>query len=188
VTHLKSRPASILLTPLRTQNVPPPLSSHQLSLDPDLSAVTSACVSRIPVHASFSSEDDHLALLWECGYIEYWNLRTRLGPGPGKVMEPVKVWSGVIDGHNRSWRQLLVRSLEEHSVIFVLGASPEADILAAIKVDKDEAENVQQRELSALQNSRLISVYPVIAVQDSKGKVHECTSPFSPHIYPTRLI
>lgn len=103
-------------------------------------------------------------------------------------MEPVKVWSGVIDGHNRSWRQLLVRSLEEHSVIFVLGASPEADIIASIKVDKDEAENVQQRELSTLQNSRLISVYPVIAVQDSNGKVHECTSPFPPHIYPTRLI
>lgn len=103
-------------------------------------------------------------------------------------MEPVKVWSGVIDGHNRSWRQLLVRSLEEHSVIFVLGASPEADIIAAIKVDEDGAVNVQQQELSALQNSRLISAYPVIAVQDSKGKVLECTSLFSPHIYPTKLI
>lgn len=179
MTHLKSRPASILLTPLRTQNVPPPLSSHQLSLNPDLSIVTSACVSRIPVHASFSSEEDHLALLWECGYIEYWYLKTRLGPGPGKVNEPVKVWSGLIDGHNRSWRQLLVRSPEAHLVIFVLGASPGADIVAAIKVDKDGAANVQQRELSALQNCRLISVYPVIAVQDSKGKVHECTSPFS---------
>ena len=164
------------------------MSSYQLSLDPDLSAVTSGYVSRIPVHASFSSEADHLAILWECGYIEYWNLRTRLGPGPGNAMEPVKLWSGIIDGHNRSWRQLLVRALEEYSVIYVLGASQEADIIAAIKVNKDGTVNVQQRALSALQNSRMISVYPVIAVQDSKGKVYECTSLYSPYIYSSRLM
>ncbi|KAF8339341.1 pol II transcription elongation factor [Amanita rubescens] len=155
--------SSILLTPLRTQNVPPPMSSHQLSLALDLSVISSACVSRIPVYASFSSEADHLAILWETGYIEYWDLKTRLGPGPGKVMDPVKIWSGVIGGDVRSWRQILVRSLEEHFVIYAIGASQEVNIIATVKVDKD----------GTVDSSRLISVHPVIAVQDSKGEIHE---------------
>ncbi len=159
------------------------MSSHQLSLDPDLSVISSACVSRTPVHANFSSEADLLAILWETGYIEYWDLKTRLGPGPGKVIDPVKIWSGVIGGDVRSWRQILVRSLEEHSVIYAIGASRDVDIIAAVKVDKDGAVDVQQRELPVMQSSRLISVHPAIAVQDSKGEIHECAFPYSSYMF-----
>lgn len=151
------------------------MSSHQLSLDPDLSI----SVSRIPAHANFSSETDLLAILWETGYIEYWDLKTRLVPGPGKVMDPVKIWSGAIGGDVRSWRQVFVRSLEEHLVIYAIGASQEGDVIAAVKVDKDGAVNVQQRKLPMMQSSRLISVYPTIAVQNSKGEIYECVFPYS---------
>ena len=159
------------------------MSSYQLSLDPDLSVISSTCVSRIPVYANFSSEVDLLAILWETGYIEYWDLKTRLGPGPGKVMDPVKIWSGIIGGDVRSWRQILVRSLEEHFVIYAIGASQEVDVIAAVKVDKNSAVDVQQRELNMMQSSRLISIHPSIAVQNSKGEIHECVFPYSLYMF-----
>ncbi|KAF8627641.1 hypothetical protein AX15_004335 [Amanita polypyramis BW_CC] len=164
--------ANVFLTPFRTQNVPPPMSSYQLSLDPDLSAVPIPCKSRIPVHASFSPDADLLAVLWECGYIEYWDLRTRLGPGSGKVMDPIKVWSGIVDQHVYSWRQLLVQSLEEYSVMVALGASGKTDVIATIKVGKDGTVDTQRRALS-MQNSRLICINPTLAIEDQKGKILE---------------
>jgi cysteine sulfinate desulfinase/cysteine desulfurase-like protein len=94
-------------------------------------------------------------------------------------MDPVKMWSGVIGGDVRSWRQILVRSLEDHSVLYAIGASQQVDIIAAVKVDKDGTVDVQQRELPMMQSSRLISVHPAIAVQDSKGEIYECVFPCS---------
>lgn len=94
-------------------------------------------------------------------------------------MDPVKIWSGAIGGDVRSWRQVFVRSLEEHLVIYAIGASQEGDVIAAVKVDKDGAVNVQQRKLPMMQSSRLISVYPTIAVQNSKGEIYECVFPYS---------
>jgi IKI3 family len=86
VSSTLSREASILLTPFRTQNVPPPMSSYQLSL-PD---------HRTPIHISFSRDRDVLAVLWDSGSIELWALHTRIGPGQGKVMDPQKVFSGAV--------------------------------------------------------------------------------------------
>ncbi|KIL68708.1 hypothetical protein M378DRAFT_8174 [Amanita muscaria Koide BX008] len=164
--------SSILLTPFRTQNVPPPMSSYQLSLNPDLSTVPVAYSSRIPVHASFSDEGDHLGILWECGYIEYWNLRTRIGPGAEKVMDPVKIWSGVVDEHIHDWRQLLVRSQEGNLTIIVLGTAQQVDVIATIKVSNDSAIVRKQRQLH-LACSRLICIHPAVLVQDQRGKIVE---------------
>jgi elongator complex protein 1 len=44
---------------------------------------------RAPIHASFSSTADVLAVLWESGYVEWWDLNTRLALGTAKVMAPV---------------------------------------------------------------------------------------------------
>ncbi|KAI9441755.1 IKI3 family-domain-containing protein [Lactarius indigo] len=51
-----------------------------------------------PSHLSFSSSEDVLAVLWETGYVELWNLCTRLEFGRGPVMTPELVWSGTLDG------------------------------------------------------------------------------------------
>ncbi|KAK2463075.1 hypothetical protein APHAL10511_004730 [Amanita phalloides] len=164
--------SSILLTPFRTQSVPPPMSSYQLSLDPQLSSIPIPCVSRIPVHASFSSEADYLSILWECGYIEYWNLKTRLGPGPEKIMDPVRIWSGTIDEHSHRWRQLFVRTFGKHSVFYALGTWQNTDIIVTVQVEDGSVLNIRRRESPAW-NGRLICVYPVVAIQDLKGKIYE---------------
>ena len=39
-----------------------------------------------------------MAALWETGYVELTDLRTRIGPGRGKVMDPVKLWAGYVGG------------------------------------------------------------------------------------------
>ena len=51
---------------------------------------------RTPLHASFSSTNDTVAILWESGLVQVWDLQTRLGPGPGKIMDPAKVGEGVV--------------------------------------------------------------------------------------------
>ncbi|KIK60852.1 hypothetical protein GYMLUDRAFT_244010 [Collybiopsis luxurians FD-317 M1] len=102
--------STILLTPFRTQNIPPPMSSVQLKLEAGERA--GPALVRVPIHSTFlngassdlssfsptfaiatftSADSELLALLWEHGYVELYDLHTRLGPGRGKVMDPVKV-------------------------------------------------------------------------------------------------
>src|SRR5258707_14544479 len=94
--------AVILLTPFRSQNVPPPMSSHQLSIFPEQSTSCSMATVTTPIYISFSSEDDTLGVLWEHGYVELWSLKIRLAPGNTKIMDPLKVWSGSIAKYGSS--------------------------------------------------------------------------------------
>ncbi|TCD69585.1 hypothetical protein EIP91_007007 [Steccherinum ochraceum] len=83
--------ASILLTPFRTQNAPPPMSSHSLTI-PNRGSPASYDFRTKPLpptHISFFSHKDLMLSLWESGYHEMTELMTRLGPGKGKIMEPV---------------------------------------------------------------------------------------------------
>lgn len=123
--------ATILLTPFRTQNVPPPMSSYQLSLSSSPSAPT-------PIYASFSSLDDTLAILYESGKIESWALHTRLGPGRGKVMDPIQTWTGVVPEDNGySYRQVIICG----SQLVVLGSGKTRnDILTLLNVRKGKGE------------------------------------------------
>ncbi|KAF7289209.1 polymerase II transcription elongation factor [Mycena indigotica] len=87
--------AKILLTPFRAQNVPPPMSSFQLTL----SNISSPA--RTPVHVTLGPLDETLALLWESGEIELWELQTRITPGPGKIMSPIRKFSSTAAGRQR---------------------------------------------------------------------------------------
>ncbi|KAF8633329.1 hypothetical protein AX17_004501 [Amanita inopinata Kibby_2008] len=167
--------ATILLTPFRTQNVPPPMSSHQLHLNPDLSAVPIVCKSLTPMHVSFSSEGNSLVILWESGYVECWNLRTRLGPGPEKVMDPIKTCSGVIDDSIHNWRQVAIQNLGtfmKASIIVSLGTSKGNDIISVAEIVDDGIRLSRKREL-ATTNNRLICLHPIVAVQDDRGGILE---------------
>ncbi|KAK8843352.1 hypothetical protein IAR55_007009 [Kwoniella newhampshirensis] len=74
----------LLITPFRTQNTPPPMSSYHLSLP------------STPVHVSLSHTEDSAALLFSDGLVQVWDLNTRLPDpksgsrlrGGGKVAEP----------------------------------------------------------------------------------------------------
>jgi elongator complex protein 1 len=96
---------NVLLTPFRTQNIPPPMSSCKLRLSPSDGSYIST-----PVYATFAQHRDCLAVLYENGVYRIWELHTRLGPGSGLVMKPEVVQEGVISVVNtvpRSWRQIV---------------------------------------------------------------------------------
>lgn len=77
------------------------MSSYQLPLlAPPADATRQQ--SRSPIHVAFSPSRDYLAALWETGYLEVTDLRTRLGPGRGKVMDAVKLCAGYVDSAEAS--------------------------------------------------------------------------------------
>lgn len=108
------------------------MSSYQLPLTaPPANAPRHQ--SRIPIHVAFSPTQDAIAALWETGYIEFTDLRTRLGPGRGKVMDPVKLWAGFVAGDERTvsriskYRQIQVLTANrpgEDSIKFAVLGSP----------------------------------------------------------------
>ncbi|KAJ7252430.1 IKI3 family-domain-containing protein [Mycena haematopus] len=125
--------SKILLTPFRSQNVPPPMSSYQL-------VQSSVQSSSPPIHAKLAPWSDTLALLWESGYLEIWSLQTRLGPGPGKIMDPSRTFAGVVGKDGLRQRQVVLSTPDS---IYLLGSSPEGhDIVTIAHLDKDATTEV----------------------------------------------
>ncbi|WVQ81518.1 hypothetical protein IAT38_003642 [Cryptococcus sp. DSM 104549] len=85
--------SKLLITPFRTQNTPPPMSSYHLALP------------STPVHVALSNYDDLAAVLFADGSVQVWRLNTRL-PGPkgsrlrggGKVAEPTMLFERKVEG------------------------------------------------------------------------------------------
>ncbi|KAJ4471530.1 IkappaB kinase complex IKAP component [Lentinula aciculospora] len=133
--------SAVFLTPFRTQNVPPPMSSIQLALlaDPEKSQLPRSAA-RVPVHTCFSSSSDILGVLWEHGHVEVYDLRTRLGPGKGKVMKPTKIGTCSVDNTNIYCRQIMIStstgSADSHSfTILILGSLSNSDVVMNVRFD-----------------------------------------------------
>jgi hypothetical protein len=114
--------SSVLLTPFRSMNVPPPMAGFTFDLSAPSTAGrkkrrTPACICLVPgsgLKDSLGTEtgasaavaggvmglgertSEVLALLWSGGDIEMWELGTRVGPGRGKVVRPELVWRGSV--------------------------------------------------------------------------------------------
>ena len=121
--------ANLLLTPFRSQNIPPPMSSHRLALSPELQDSLLAPRPTAPIHVTFSSENDDLAILWESGYFEIWKLKMRLIPGSAKIVDPTKVLGSFARTEKESavrWRQILLRSNNASGsfALTVIGTGP----------------------------------------------------------------
>lgn len=87
--HAAWSPAQLLMTPFRTQNVPPPMSSYTIRL------------AQTPVHIAFSITKDELAVLFGDGAYAIWKLQTATkklrGPrGLPKAAEPIVLREGRI--------------------------------------------------------------------------------------------
>ncbi|KAF9047491.1 pol II transcription elongation factor [Panaeolus papilionaceus] len=131
--------SKLLLTPFRSQNVPPPMSSFQLPVASQPNSSNKIHQTQIPVYVTFSSNTDHLAVLWEQGYVEIWSLQTRLLPGPTKIMDPVKTWSGVIpELPDVRWRQAILSSKNSAQTLVLLGSEfEEKDVAYTFHLGKD---------------------------------------------------
>ncbi|KAG9116362.1 hypothetical protein FRC07_007460, partial [Ceratobasidium sp. 392] len=80
---------SILVTPFKLQNVPPPMSSFKINL----SAIENAPRRPPPVHLALSPNSHLLGLLFSDQEIQVWNLNLRTG-SKGKNAEPRLILSG----------------------------------------------------------------------------------------------
>ncbi|KAH6910413.1 pol II transcription elongation factor [Coprinopsis sp. MPI-PUGE-AT-0042] len=144
----------VLLTPFRTQNVPPPMSSHQLHINISAPSNGSPYKTKVPIHVAFSRAGDGMALLWEDGYSQLWSLNTRLGPGPGKVMNPEMIWEGNLPSSSGAqWRQATLHQEEEAKSwsIGVVGTlrSAEVDSFATFRLEDAKVEGSRVAPLSS---------------------------------------
>ncbi|KAH7928721.1 IkappaB kinase complex, IKAP component [Leucogyrophana mollusca] len=175
----------VLLTPFRTQNVPPPMSSHQLSVVPSFHPTTGAHPSpswaRVPTHITLSHSHDLLGTVWEEGKVAVWNLRTRLSQGRGKPMDPVLLWSGDFSGNAR-WvrRQIVLSASAEDVAIAILGSGDDGNdevLVFEIPITDGEAPpEVESLSISMPQrNGRLISCegHHLFAWQTPGGDIFE---------------
>ncbi|CAE7213541.1 unnamed protein product [Rhizoctonia solani] len=104
--------SSVLLTPFKLQNVPPPMSSFKIDLSPNAT----------PVHLAFSPDSRSLALV-HSNSIQLWELAIRIGT-KGKIASPKLSWEhSFASGHNRASDLVCPRqiALLEDSIL-VLGS------------------------------------------------------------------
>jgi elongator complex protein 1 len=83
----------LLVTPFRTQNVPPPMSSYIIDLP------------STPVHISASHTEDAIAAVFRDGSVSVWDLNTKIPDprggsklrGGGKIAEPKIMWEKCVN-------------------------------------------------------------------------------------------
>ncbi|KAL0955653.1 hypothetical protein HGRIS_001880 [Hohenbuehelia grisea] len=158
--------SDVLLTPFRTQNVPPPMCSHKLEL-----ATLRSNSSRVPIHISYSTGDS-LAILWEDGALELWALRTRLGPGFGDPINPEQRYVGNIrEGSVTRVRQVSIHESDERVTVFVLGSDSEGrDVLVSFDVRDKRADGVNTLPLPG-RNGCLVRSDLLVVWQSSDGEL-----------------
>lgn len=101
-------PARLLVTPFRTQNTPPPMSSYSITLP------------ATPVHVACSPTSDALAVLFQNGLVQLWDLNTRLPDkkgsklrGGGRVAEPQLRWEKTLERSEANPKSLTIDSAGE---------------------------------------------------------------------------
>ncbi|KAF8963616.1 IKI3 family-domain-containing protein [Flammula alnicola] len=173
--------SNILLTPFRSQNVPPPMSSHQLSVSPESSDSSSVSAVSTPMYATFSPENDTMGILWEHGYAEIWALKMRLVPGPAKIVDPSKVWAGSLgEEEGIRWRQLGVKADDDSTgssyTITALGTSSthDNDTVTVLNVNGGASTGAVTFQLP-YRNCRLLSGSVPDTYQGPDGEIFQYT-------------
>ncbi|KZT27113.1 IkappaB kinase complex IKAP component [Neolentinus lepideus HHB14362 ss-1] len=179
---------SLLLTPFRMQNVPPPMSACQLSLINARSPVLQG--RRAPVHVTFSPAKDVLAVLWSFHRVQLWDLRTRQIIGRGKVMDPVLLWEGEVGRSSvrREARQISLWTQDTHARVAVLSTEYEAeegDILTLADIRGDTLVGQMDLQLPARNGWLLASLDKEIAWQSVDGEIFPVTVQDDGVVLPT---
>ena len=147
------------------------MSSHRLSLSS--ATFQPGCM---PSHASFAPSCDTLAVLWESGHVELWNLQTRFDPKGGKSMAPLKRWAGRIhDDFARESRQVALWSTDATGCVLsivALGSDHQgSDILTVVDL-RDmviQTATVKMPE----RNGRLVTCDKVVVWQAPDGELFD---------------
>jgi elongator complex protein 1 len=143
-----------------------------------------------PCHVIFSPTEDILAALWETGYVELWNLRTRLEIRRGPVMTPELIRSGPLF-HGALFREIAVSTNVSGGAsvrISALGFETNGrDVLQVLDVEQETISALEVPSLESL-GWRLALTRGLVGLHRN-GKVFECTPvpvPTVPLIYSIR--
>ena len=151
--------ANILLTPFRTQNVPPPMSSHKLALQPALGP---------PVHVAFGHVGDVLGVLYANGLVELWDLHTRTTVGRGKPMVPEKIASHEVKG-GHDWRQIAIVQDGASTTVCCLGTAEDGqDIVVCL-----DLKGQKHSAIAPGRHGRLLSSGSAATWQAADGKLYD---------------
>ncbi|OCF35522.1 elongator complex protein 1 [Kwoniella heveanensis BCC8398] len=133
----------LLITPFRTQNTPPPMSSYHLSLP------------SVPVHVNMSDLTDSLAILFSDGTVQVWDLNTRLPDpksgsklrGGGKVAEPSLRYSTTLKVEGRrAYKQLALGPEGKVAVLSWTDSMGKTGCRVNVVDGKEEDEEVAELE------------------------------------------
>jgi elongator complex protein 1 len=146
----------------------------------------------MPIHASLCSSQDVIVILWEQGRIELWDLHTRLGPGPGKVMDPEMLWEYHLeDARGGRLRQIGILTTEPgdpNEVLWrvtVLGSSEDGrDILAILDSKPGRKPQTRWIPLPKKHHGRLSTSNGVVCWQACDGELYD--SMFLPRPFEMR--
>jgi elongator complex protein 1 len=153
------------------------MSSYQLALSPEFPRSLSLTV---PIHVTFSLENDDLAILWESGHFEIWTLHMRLAPGSAKILNPTKILSFAQTQKESGvrWRQILLRSNGASGKSFtvtMLGTGPgdQSDIVAVPTVEEGVITGTINLRLP-YRNCRLVTGSATDMYQTPDGELVTC--------------
>jgi elongator complex protein 1 len=168
------------------QSVPPPMSSHRLTLQQSPSAPSRTL--QTPCYVTFSPKEDKLAALWETGYVELWTLNTQLEFGRGPVMTPDLIWSGPLEGAR--FREVSISTNGSGSTIGRIAAlgfgSNGIDVLQVLDIERESIKALEVPRLGSL-GWRLARTCGAVVLHRN-GKVFECTPvPVQAGIYVLKL-
>ncbi|CED83780.1 IkappaB kinase complex, IKAP component [Phaffia rhodozyma] len=158
--------ASLLITPFRTQNVPPPMSSNKIINSHEMDS--RKCIP--PIHVAYSPAQDILAQLYPSGAIELHSVRTKLDrsvPGRAQVIEPVISFS--LPEEVRA-RQVALVWEDEKKAIAVLGwdAKESRD---SVWIKQDKEEEWQTVSVGSSGMGKLIAGIDGFILEDKTGQV-----------------
>ena len=156
--------ASLLVTPYRTQNVPPPMSSVTVAVED----------AGTPIHVSFSTVGDVMAVLHRKGVVSFWKMQTRLGVGKQKAIDPIRLCT--IEENVREdgeLRQIHIQAKPLCSDIFritTLASVGECDIITVHKLSHGVTERAGLIELPGI-GGRLMTSETGIHWQSNDGAI-----------------
>lgn len=160
----------LLLTPFRTQNTPPPMSSYHLTLP------------STPVHACLSSWDDTAAAVFANGHVSVWKLNTRL-PGPkgsklrggGKVAEPVMDLERKVGDGERVFRNLALGPGGKVAVLSLAVGRSTTEQCGRVNVF-GKGEQDEEMEVESGVERILWTDQGSILVLNGQGRMYSCKS------------
>ncbi|KAL1687873.1 IKI3 family-domain-containing protein [Schizophyllum commune] len=151
--------SQLLLTPFRIQNVPPPMSSHKLALQPALGP---------PVHVAFGHIGDVVGVLYANGLVEFWDLHTRTTVGRGKPMVPERIASYEVKG-GQDWRQIAIVQDGASTTVCCLGTAKDGKDILVLSDLKGQT----HRAVAPGRYGRLLSSGSAATWQAADGKLYD---------------